>query len=108
VQWVLGSWLIGLLLLQSRPLLGLFLGTLVGYLLHLRYSDFRRYFQDTKVVVLSALPGKFVVVRRSLDAARLLFSMRLIQVVQVALVEYGSFVKPDIVRLSTRVRTTRY
>jgi hypothetical protein len=55
-----------------------------------------------------ALLGKFVVVQRSLDAERLLSSTRLVQVVQVVLVEYGSFVKPDIVRPSTRVRTTRY
>jgi hypothetical protein len=53
-----------------------------------------------------ALLGKFVVVRRSLDAECLLFSTRLIQVVQVVLVGYGNFVKPDIIRPSTRVRTT--
>jgi hypothetical protein len=54
-----------------------------------------------------ALPGRFVVVRRSLDAGRLLFSTRLVQVVQVMLVGCGNFAKPDIVRPSTKVRTTR-
>jgi hypothetical protein len=107
VQWVLGSWSIGLLLPQSRPLLDLFLGTLAGCLLRLGYFDSRHYFRDTRVVTLLALLERFAVVRRSLGAARLLFSTRLIQAVQVALVGCGSFVKPDIVRPSTRVHTTR-
>jgi hypothetical protein len=51
--------------------------------------------------------GKFVVARRSLDAERLLFSTHLVLAAQVVLVGYGNFVKPDIVRPSTRVRTTR-
>jgi hypothetical protein len=108
VQWVLGLSLVGPPLPQNRPLLGLFLGTLAGYLLHLGYSDSRRYFRDTGVMALLALLGKFVVVQRSLDAERLLSSTRLVQVVRVVLVGYSSFVKPDIVRPSTRVRTTRY
>jgi hypothetical protein len=52
------------------------------------------------------LPGRFVVVQRSLDVERLLSSTRLVQVVRVVLVGYGNCVKPDIVRLSTKVRTT--
>jgi hypothetical protein len=107
VQWVLELSLVGLPLPQNRPLLGLALGTLAGYLLHLGYSDSRRCFRDTRVMVPLGLPGRFVVARRSLDAERLLSSTRLVQVVQVVLVGYGSFVKPDIVRPSTRVRTTR-
>ena len=54
-----------------------------------------------------ALPGRFAVVQRSLGAERLLSSTLLIQVVRVVLVECDNYVKPDIVRPSTRVRTTR-
>jgi hypothetical protein len=53
------------------------------------------------------LPGKSVAVQRNLGVERLLFSMCLVLVVQVVLVGCGNCVKPDIVRLSTEVRTTR-
>ena len=53
------------------------------------------------------LSGRFVVAQRSLDAERLLFSTRLVRVVQVALVGYSNFATPDIVRLFTGVHTTR-
>jgi hypothetical protein len=107
VQWVLDSWLTGLLLLRNRPLLGPFLGTPAGCLLHLGYFDSRRYFWGTKVMAPLGLPGRFVVVRRSLDAGRLLSSTCLVRAVRAVLVGYGNFVKPGIVRPSTRVRTTR-
>jgi hypothetical protein len=107
VQWVLKLCSVELLLLRSRPLLGLFLDTLAGYLLHLGYFDSRHYSQGTKAMVPLGLLGRFVVVQRNLGAGRLLSSMCLVRVVQVVLVGYGSFVKPGIVRPSTRVRTTR-
>ena len=53
------------------------------------------------------LPGRFVVVQRSPGVERLLSSTRLVQVVRVVLAGYDNCVKPDIVRPSTRVRTTR-
>jgi hypothetical protein len=54
------------------------------------------------------LSGKSVVARRNLGVERLLFSTPLVRVVQVVLVGYGSSMKPDIVRLSTRARATHY
>jgi hypothetical protein len=53
------------------------------------------------------LLGRFAVVQRSLGVERLLSSTLLVQVVQVVLVGCDKFVKPDIVRPSTKVRTTR-
>jgi hypothetical protein len=50
---------------------------------------------------------KSVVVRCSLDVVRLLFSTLLNRAVRVALVGCDNCVKPDIVCLSTEVRTTR-
>jgi hypothetical protein len=79
----------------------------VGCLLHLDYFDSRRYFQDTKVVVPVGLPGRFVVVRRSLGVGRPLSSTCLVRAALTELAEYGNLGKLDIVRLSTRVRTTR-
>jgi hypothetical protein len=52
------------------------------------------------------LPGRFAVVQHSLGVERPLSSMLLIQVVRVVLVGCNNYVKPDIVRPSTRVRTT--
>jgi hypothetical protein len=107
VQWVLESLSVGLLLLRNRLLPNLSLDTLVGCLSHLGCSDSRRYFRDIGAMAPLVLPGRFVVVQRSLDAERLSSSTRLVRVVQVVLVEYGSFVIPDIVRPSTKVCTTR-
>jgi hypothetical protein len=53
-------------------------------------------------------PGRFVVVPYIRDVVCPLFSTRLIQVARAVLVECDNFVKLDIVRPSTRVRTTRY
>jgi hypothetical protein len=52
------------------------------------------------------LLGRFVVVQCSLGVERPLSSTFPIQVVQVVLVGCDNFVKPDIVRPSTRVCTT--
>jgi hypothetical protein len=79
---------------------------LVGCRLHLGYSDSRRCFLGTRVLVPLVLSGRFVVVQLSLGAERLLSSTLLIQVVRVVLVGYDNYVKPDIVHPSTRVRTT--
>jgi hypothetical protein len=83
------------------------LDTLADCLLRLGYCDSRRYFQDTRVVVPLDLPGRFVVVRRNLGVGRPLSSTCLVRVALTELAGYGNFVKLDIVRPSTRVRTTR-
>jgi hypothetical protein len=59
------------------------------------------------VVVPLGLSGRFAVVLHSLGVECLLSSTPLIQVVRVVLVGYDNFMKPDIVRPSTRVRATR-
>jgi hypothetical protein len=59
-------------------------------------------------MVLLGLLGKFVVVQRNLGVERLLSSTLLVQVVRVVLVGFDSSSKPDIVRLSTKVRATHY
>jgi hypothetical protein len=59
-------------------------------------------------MVLLLLLAKFAVVRHSPDATCLLFSMLLAQAAQVGLLGYDNCVKPDIIRLSTEVHTTRY
>jgi hypothetical protein len=53
------------------------------------------------------LSGRFAVVQRSLGVERPLSSTLLIRVVRVVLVGCDNYVKPDIVRPSTIVRTTR-
>jgi hypothetical protein len=53
------------------------------------------------------LLARFVVVRRSPGAVRLLSSMLLGQAVRVVLVGCSNCTRPDIVRLSTEVHTTR-
>jgi hypothetical protein len=84
-----------------------FLDTLADCLLRLGYFDSRRYFPDTKVVVPLGLPGRFVVVQRNSGAGRPLSSTCLVRAVLTELVGCGNFVKPDIVRPATKVRTTR-
>jgi hypothetical protein len=54
------------------------------------------------------LLGRSAVARRNLGVERLLSSTLPALVVRVVSVGCGSSVKPDIVRLSTRVRATRY
>jgi hypothetical protein len=80
----------------------------LGSLSHLGYFGFRRYVRGTKAMVPLVPPGRFVVVPCNPDAVRLLFSTCLILAVRVVLVGCDNFAKLDIVRLSTRVRTTRY
>jgi hypothetical protein len=58
-------------------------------------------------MALLVLLERFVVAQRNLDVECPLSSTLLSQVVQVVLVGCGNCVKPGIVRLSTRVRTTR-
>jgi hypothetical protein len=53
------------------------------------------------------LSGRFAVVQHSLGVKRLLSSTLLAQVVQVVLVGYSNYAKPDIVHPATGVRTTR-
>jgi hypothetical protein len=101
-------YLVGLLLLRSRPPLGLFLGTLAGCRLHSDYFDFRHYVRGTRVMVLLVPPGRFVVAPCIRDVVRPLLSTHLIQVVRVVSVGCDNFAKLDIIRPSTKVRTTRY
>jgi hypothetical protein len=49
---------------------------------------------------------RFAVVRRSSDAVRLLSSTLLSRVVRAVLVGCDNCARPDIIRLSTEVRTT--
>jgi hypothetical protein len=58
-------------------------------------------------MVLLLLLVRFAVVRRGPGAVHLLFSTLLAQAVQVGLLGYDNCVRPDIVCLSTEVRTTR-
>jgi hypothetical protein len=78
----------------------------VGYQLRLGYFDSRCCFLGIRVMVPLVLPGRSAVVQRSLDVEHPLSSTLLVQVVRVVLVGYDSYVKPDIIRPSTRVRTT--
>jgi hypothetical protein len=58
-------------------------------------------------MALLALLVKFAVVRRSPDAVHPLSSTLLDRAVRVVLVECGNCARPDIIRLSTEVCTTR-
>jgi hypothetical protein len=58
-------------------------------------------------MVLLVLSGRSAVVQRNLGVERPLSSTLLIQVVRVVLVGCDNYTKPDTVRPSTGVRTTR-
>jgi hypothetical protein len=100
-------WLDEPLLLRSRLPADLFLGILADYRLRLGCSDSRRCFLGTRVMVPLALPGRFAVIQCSLGVERPLSSTLPIRVVRVVLVGCDNFARPDIVRPSTKVRTTR-
>jgi hypothetical protein len=80
----------------------------VDYQLRLDYSDFRRYCLGIGAMVLLLLLVRFAVVRHNPGAVHLLFSTLLVRAVQAGLLGCDNCARPDIIHLSTEVRTTHY